>query len=63
MLQTEIKPDEDVIIEKPKTRARRIKKSVAARIRRKVVKQIKRFHFAKEEKEAQSKLEKQKNTN
>ena len=56
MLYAKIKPDEDKIVEKPKPKAVRIKKSIAARIRRKEIKQIKQMQLIKEEKEAKNKL-------
>lgn len=49
--ETQTKP----IIEKP-NRGERIKKSVAARLRRKEVKEVKNIHSYKEEKDAKERL-------
>lgn len=55
MLELETEIDFEPIINKP-SRAERIKRSIAARLRRKETKQVKQSHLAKEEKDARERL-------
>lgn len=55
MLEQKTDIDVEPIIDKP-SRAERIKRSIAARLRRKETKQVKRSHLFKEEKDARERL-------
>ena len=55
MLSKQEEPQNEPIIEKP-SRAERIKRSIAARLRRKEVKEVKNIHSYKEEKDAKERL-------
>jgi hypothetical protein len=55
MLEQETDIDVEPIIDKP-SRGERIKRSISARLRRRVAKQVKQFHSIKEEKEARERL-------